>query len=188
MLPTVRRSPMTTLTSSGTLFNDFDPDIFDTLTAAVVTQPTKGKLVLNPKGDFIYTPSPGFVGVDTFIYSASDGAATIPATVNINVTNSVPIAQPDTYSTSAGKALSEILPGVLANDSDADLDTLTAALAANPTKGSIALSKDGSFTYTAKAGFTGTDTFSYTVSDGIVSSPPATVTVNVNNNRPAWES
>ncbi|MCC3496686.1 MAG: hypothetical protein JGK38_08515 [Microcoleus sp. PH2017_15_JOR_U_A] len=40
------------------LFNDFDPDIFDTLTAAVVTQPTKGKLVLNPKGDSFTLPAP----------------------------------------------------------------------------------------------------------------------------------
>ena len=166
------------------LFNDFDIDILDTLSATVVTGPTKGKLVLNPKGDFTYTPNPGFVGIDTFIYSASDGAATVPATVNINVTNGVPIAKSDTYSTSAGKALSVIAPGVLANDSDADSDTLTAAVAANPTKGSIALSKDGSFTYTPNAGFSGTDTFTYTVSDGIVSSVPATVTVNVNNNPP----
>ncbi|MEG3863624.1 DUF4347 domain-containing protein, partial [Microcoleus sp. herbarium12] len=76
------------------LFNDFDFDPLDTLSAALVTGPTKGKLVLNPKGDFTYTPNPGFVGIDTFTYSASDGAATVPATVNINVTNGVPIAIP----------------------------------------------------------------------------------------------
>ncbi|WP_366516527.1 Ig-like domain-containing protein [Microcoleus sp. PH2017_20_SFW_D_A] len=67
------------------------------MTAAVVTQPTKGKLVLNPKGDFTYTPNPGFVGIDTFTYSVSDGAATVPSTVSIDVTNSLPIAIPDTY-------------------------------------------------------------------------------------------
>ncbi|WP_293129495.1 esterase-like activity of phytase family protein, partial [Microcoleus sp. bin38.metabat.b11b12b14.051] len=54
------------------LFNDFDID-FDTLSAGLVTGPTKGKLLLNPKGDFTYTPNPGFVGIDTFTYSASDG-------------------------------------------------------------------------------------------------------------------
>jgi VCBS repeat-containing protein len=108
--------------------------------------------------------------------------------VNINVTNNPPTANPDTYSISAGKVLSEIVPGVLANDSDADLDTLTAAVAANPTQGSIALNKDGSFTYTPNAGFSGTDTFTYTVSDGIVNSEPATVTVSVNNNPPVANS
>ncbi|MEG4409167.1 cadherin-like domain-containing protein, partial [Microcoleus sp. MON2_D5] len=124
-----------------------------------------------------------------FTYTVSDGAVTSPETsANINVTNSPPIAQPDTYSISAGKVLSVIVPGVLANDSDADLDTLTAAVAANPTQGSIALNNDGSFTYTPNAGFSGTDTFTYTVSDGIVNSAPATVTVSVNNNPPVANS
>ncbi|MEG4634830.1 Ig-like domain-containing protein, partial [Microcoleus sp. AR_TQ3_B6] len=88
-------------------------------------------------------------------YIVSDGAAIVPATVNINVTNNPPTATPDTYSLSAGKVLSVIVPGVLGNDSDSDLNTLTAAVAANPTKGSIALNKDGSFTYTPNAGFSG---------------------------------
>ncbi|MEG4489571.1 Ig-like domain-containing protein, partial [Microcoleus sp. D2_18a_B4] len=147
-----------------------------------------GTIAFNPLGDFTYTPNAGFVGTDTFTYSVSDGAATVPATVSINVTNNPPQPQPDTYSTSAGKALSVTVPGVLANDSDVDLDTLTAAVAANPTQGSIALNKDGSFTYTPNAGFSGTDTFTYTVSDGIVSSEPATMTVNVNNNPPVANS
>ncbi|MEG4925692.1 Ig-like domain-containing protein, partial [Microcoleus sp. F10-B2] len=155
--------------------------------AALVTGPTKGSIAFDNLGGFTYTPNPGFVGTDTFTYSVSDGAATVPATVNINVTNSPPQPQADTYSISAGTVLS-VVPGVLANDSDADFDTLTAALAANPTKGSIALNKDGSFTYTPNAGFSGTDTFTYTVSDGIVNSAPATVTVNVNNNPPVANS
>ncbi|WP_293281484.1 Ig-like domain-containing protein [Microcoleus sp. PH2017_36_ELK_O_B] len=76
------------------------------MTAAVVTQPTKGKLVLNPKGDFTYTPNPGFVGIDTFTYSVSDGAATVPSTVSIDVTNSLPIANPDTYKVEHDRVLS----------------------------------------------------------------------------------
>ncbi|WP_236503623.1 Ig-like domain-containing protein [Tychonema sp. BBK16] len=165
------------------LKNDTDADL-DSLTTVLATGPTKGTIFLDPLGNFTYTPNAGFFGLDTFTYNVSDGAAIVPATVNINVTNSLPIAQPDNYSISAGKALNITAPGVLANDSDADLDTLTAALSANPTKGAIALNKDGSFTYTPNAGFAGTDTFTYTVSDGIVNSASATVTVNVNNNPP----
>ncbi|MEG4535110.1 cadherin-like domain-containing protein [Microcoleus sp. D2_18a_D3] len=171
----------------GVLGNDSDIDL-DVLVPVVVTGPSNGTIAFNPLGDFTYTPNAGFVGTDTFTYSVSDGAATVPATVSINVTNNPPQPQPDTYSTSAGKALSVTVPGVLANDSDVDLDTLTAAVAANPTQGSIALNKDGSFTYTPNAGFSGTDTFTYTVSDGIVSSEPATMTVNVNNNPPVANS
>ncbi|WP_445251272.1 hypothetical protein, partial [Microcoleus sp. herbarium5] len=47
------------------------------------------------------------MGLDSFTYTVSDGAATLPAiSANINVTNNPPIAQPDTYSISAGKVLS----------------------------------------------------------------------------------
>ncbi|MEG4225252.1 Ig-like domain-containing protein, partial [Microcoleus sp. N9_B1] len=170
--------------AEGVLANDSDLD-GDLLTATKVTNPNNGTLGFNKDGSFTYTPNPGFVGLDSFTYSVSDGAATSPEiSANINVINNPPTANPDTYSISAGKALNVTVPGVLANDSDAELDPLTAAVAANPTKGSIALNKDGSFAYTPNAGFSGTDTFTYTLSDGIVNSTPATVTVNVSNNPP----
>ncbi|MGB8687886.1 MAG: esterase-like activity of phytase family protein, partial [Microcoleus sp.] len=170
------------------LINDTDADFFDVLVPALVKGPSNGTIVFNPLGDFIYTPKAGFIGTDTFTYSVSDGVGTVPGTVNINVTNNPPIAQADNYSINGGTVLSVTVPGVLANDSDADLDTLSAAVAANPTKGSIALNKNGSFTYSPNAGFSGTDTFTYTVSDGIASSAPATVTVSVKNNPPVANS
>jgi hypothetical protein len=155
-----------TVPSSGVLSNDTDGDL-DMLSATLVTGPTKGTIFFEPSGTFSYSPNPGFVGTDSFTYNVSDGAETVAATVNINVTNNPPTATPDTYSLSAGKVLSETLPGVLGNDSDSDLDTLTAAVAANPTKGSIALNKDGSFTYNPNPGFSGTGTsFTYKANDG----------------------
>src|SRR5213080_4398308 len=39
-------------------------------------------------------------------------------------------------------------PGVLDNDTDANLDTLTALKIADPAHGTLTLSSDGSFTYT----------------------------------------
>ncbi|MEG4892458.1 DUF4347 domain-containing protein, partial [Microcoleus sp. F10-B4] len=108
----------------GVLINDTDADL-DVLNAALVTGPTKGSIAFDNLGGFTYTPNPGFVGTDTFTYSVSDGAATVPATVNINVTNSPPIVNPDTYSVLHDKVLSQF-PGVLINDTDADLDVLNA--------------------------------------------------------------
>ncbi|MEG4534194.1 DUF4347 domain-containing protein, partial [Microcoleus sp. D2_18a_D3] len=87
------------------LINDTDANS-DPLTATLVTGPTNGTIAFNLLGEFTYTPNPGFVGIDTFTYSASDGAATVPATVNINVTNSLPIVNPDTYSVLHDKVLS----------------------------------------------------------------------------------
>ena len=71
------------------------------------------------------------------------------------------------------------LPGVLANDTDADRDTLTASLASAPSHGIVALNTDGSFTYTPNAGFDRTDSFTYIANDGQADSQEATVTISV---------
>jgi hypothetical protein len=70
-------------------------------------------------------------------------------------------------------------PGVLANDSDPDNDTLTAELVAGASHGTLVLSGNGSFTYTPAAGYVGTDSFPYQASDGHSLSNVATVTVHV---------
>ena len=66
----------------------------------------------------------------------------------------------------AQQSLEIAAPGVLDNDSDADGDALTVMLEELPERGSIDLSDDGSFLYTPEPGFTGTDRFTYAVSDG----------------------
>ncbi len=71
-------------------------------------------------------------------------------------------------------------PGILQNDTDAELDVLNAVLASGPTNGTLALGKDGSFTYTPNANFSGVDSFTYRANDGTASSNLATVTINVN--------
>ena len=55
---------------------------------------------------------------------------------------------------------------MLANDTDADGDALTAVLIAGPAHGTLTLNADGSFTYTPAAGYNGTDSFTYRASDG----------------------
>ncbi len=70
--------------------------------------------------------------------------------------------------------------GVLANDSDPENDSLTAALVSGPTNASsFTLNADGSFTYTPDANFSGTDTFTYKANDGSADSNTATVTIEV---------
>ncbi|MCL4862624.1 MAG: tandem-95 repeat protein, partial [Caldilineaceae bacterium] len=68
------------------LANDADPD-GDALTITIATPPSNGTAVVE-SGKIVYTPSPGFVGTDSFTYIASDGkggAAT--ATVTVTVTD-----------------------------------------------------------------------------------------------------
>jgi|GEM_PF-1380478 len=68
---------------------------------------------------------------------------------------------------------------LIANDSDAEGDSLTTSVVANPTNGSLAINSNGNFTYTPYSNFNGTDTFTYKTSDGKDFSNVATVTINV---------
>lgn len=115
----------------------------------------------------------------------ADGSFDAPCTVNpgqdtrlTSITieppvagNTAPAAQPVSASTKAGTPVGITLLG---SDADGDTLTYTAGQAAH---GTVAV--DGSTaTYTPAEGFTGTDTFSYTVSDG-TDAATADVTVTV---------
>jgi VCBS repeat-containing protein len=78
------------------LDNDSDPDGSGSLSVVVPApngpQPTSqgGSYVMQPDGRFVYDPPAGFVGTDTFTYTATDGTNTTPAaTVRITVRNRV---------------------------------------------------------------------------------------------------
>jgi hypothetical protein len=69
----------------GVLANDDDPD-GNSLLAILDGDTMSGTLELRLDGSFVYTPSTGFSGVDTFTYHAYDGAAgSVPVTVILTV-------------------------------------------------------------------------------------------------------
>src|SRR5688500_6606705 len=102
-------------------------------------------------------------------------------------TTTPPVAADDAYEAQADPTLTVGAGGILANDSDADGDALTANIVDAPTNGLVTLNADGSFSYVPLAGFSGTDTFTYQATDGADASNMATVTINVaavENSRP----
>ena len=109
----------------GVLANDADVDL-DVLTATLVVGPTTGSLVLTADGSFSYTPDPHFNGQDAFTYTANDGTGdSNVATVTITVisVNDLPVATADAYQLLEDSTLIVTAgSGVLANDTDVDLD------------------------------------------------------------------
>jgi hypothetical protein len=169
------------VSAPGVLGNDIDPN-GDPLIAERVTLPTHGVLTFNSDGSFAYRPDLDFSGSDSFTYVAKDASSSsAPATVTINVVsiNDPPIPNPDDYTTQEDVKLTVAAPGVLANDLDANGDTLTATLVLPPANGSVELKADGSFVYTPALDFAGIDTFRYRASDGSSDSAPETVTIVV---------
>ncbi len=164
----------------GVLTNDEDKD-GDNLTATRVMNTSNGSLILGIDGSLQYTPSLGFAGEDIFTYLARDaGGSSSEATVRISVLgNSGPIAVADTFSVVVDQTLTIDAPGVLANDTDAEGDDLTASLLIDVTNGVLDLEADGSFTYTPDTGFNGEDSFRYEASDGLSNSIGVDVILNV---------
>jgi len=180
---TTPRSTLLEVAAPGVLDNDNDTD-HDPLTAVLANTTDHGTLVLSDNGSFTYMPQTGYVGTDTFTYRAYDGYGySAIATVRITVgSNAVPVVTPDNYTTLEGSPLPVPAPGVLANDTDADHDPLTAVLVRNPAHGTLVFSDNGSFIYDPATGFRGRDTFTYRANDGMANSGVATVTIIVGSN------
>jgi Ca2+-binding RTX toxin-like protein len=178
---------------SGNLFADnghgvdSDPDGgVLRLVQEIVVSAAGGSVVLMHNGDFVYTPPAGFFGNDSFEYTLHDsqgGEATATAFITLEPANRAPEAQDDNGS---GFILETIGGNVLADnghgaDSDPDGDRLSVQPAEFRTAsgGLVVLEGDGDYTYTAVAGFTGTESFTYTLFDGQGGSDTATVTLTV---------
>jgi VCBS repeat-containing protein len=75
-----------TPTTNTLLANDSDPDAATTLTITGNTTPAHGTVTIDSTtGGFLYTPTAGYTGADSFQYTLSDGSLTATGTVNITV-------------------------------------------------------------------------------------------------------
>lgn len=117
----------------------------------------------------------------TFALTDGDGATTsFTRTVNVVPVNDAPVGVADSYTIGEDGVLTVgTATGVLANDSDVDGPTLIATLVTGPAHGTLILNADGSFTYTPVANYNGPDSFTYNVGDGLGSTGPITVTLDV---------
>ena len=164
------------------LGNDSDPNN-DPLTVTGFTQPVTGGTVAQAGNTLVFTPAPGFGGIATFTYTISDGkGGTATATVRVTV-NRPPVAVNDSGTT---ENTTPIDVAVLGNDSDPDADPLTITTVTQPLTGGTVAIVNGKVRFTPTAGFVGTVTFTYTISDGRGGFATATVTITVTapTNRP----
>ncbi|MCC7375359.1 MAG: tandem-95 repeat protein [Verrucomicrobiales bacterium] len=145
------------------------------LTYAITKQPTKG-LLSGTAPTLTYTPTSNLNGTDSFEFTVSDGALTSTAaavTLTITAVNDRPIATPATLSLTENTAATLVLKGT-----DVEGSPLTYAIATQPSKGKLTGTAPN-LTYTPSTNFNGTDSFTFTVSDGLLTSTAASVTFNI---------
>lgn len=184
------------MTSPGVIDNDSSP-VGDDISVTLETDVEHGALTLNSDGSFDYTPDPDFHGEDSFVYRGHDGFEYAFGTVTITVkpVNDAPNGANDVYSVPVADPANTLTKnsatGVLSNDTDTDEDELevasvsgiypgTVGSAVTTPHGVVTLNENGSFDYTPTGSYHGTDSFTYTVTDGVASSSPITVTILVN--------
>jgi VCBS repeat-containing protein len=182
--PPVASSPSVTVGEDDTititlLAIDIDSN---NLVYIIVSSPLHGALG-DDDGDnaITYTPTPGFVGGDSFTFKANDGSAdSNVATVSITVTdlpNQDPVAVDDSATTDEGDT---VIIDVLGNDSDGDGGSLNVVSVSHPAHGTAVINGDNTITYTPNATYSGTDSFTYYIEDGQGGNDHATVNVTIN--------
>ncbi len=157
-----------------------------TLTITNVGTPAHGTAakVTTDQGQAIeYKPAADYVGTDTFSYTIQDsGGQSSTATVTVTVTNvnDPPTALDDTFTVAEDAAATDL--NVLVNDNMAPDtgETLTITNVTAAAHGTVTTANNGKvLRYTPTANYSGSDTFTYTLSDGNGGTDQASVTVTV---------
>jgi hypothetical protein len=161
------------------LLNDSDPDS-DPLSLDSAASAMHGLTAVTDQQRILYTPTTGFYGTDSFSYTISDGngaeaSATVLVIVDAAPVNTPPNAVADHTSTPQDTPVDI---DMLANDTDDDGDALTVIDVDAADHGVVTVNADGSVRYAPELGYSGEDTFAYTISDGR-DTDSATVVVGV---------
>jgi hypothetical protein len=149
-------------------------------TLTITSAPQHGTTTVDQtNGAVTYQPTANYSGGDSFQYTVSDdlGARSRQATVNVSV-QPAPVAANDTATLPADQSATI---NVLANDTSAGgtLNPASISIVVAPTHGTAVVA-NGAVTYTPATGYSGLDTFQYSVQDNLgTTSNVATASVDL---------
>jgi Ca2+-binding RTX toxin-like protein len=145
--------------------------------------PSKGVVTVNADGSFVFTPTANANGTDSFTLTVSDGHnAPVESKFEfvIAAVNDGPVAMADSgFSVQHEGKLKIAAAALLANDTDADGDTLSVVSVSAAKGGTVSRAADGTITFKAKDDYAGPASFKYTVSDGHGGTSTAIVSLTV---------
>jgi gliding motility-associated-like protein len=161
--------------------------LLNTSGAATVNTISGTAAITNAGTKILYTPSGGYVGIDTLTYTVTDqsNGFTSTGTIRISVTRSAPTLVNDVATVNSGT-----LTNINVGANDIGYGGLGAPIIVTQPSNGIAVVNGNNVDYTPTAGYTGTDQFVYRrvgiAADACSSalSSTATVTITVNNQPP----
>ena len=180
-------TPINTAVAGNAKTNDSDINVGQTLTYSTLTTPLHGGIVLQTDGTYVYTPTTGFVGLDSAQYRVCDNGSPVlcaTAWIVVEITaagvnnNLPPVVTKDNAATTKDVP---VVINVKANDYDPNtgqtlgLPTIVGLVP----NGTATVNPDGTITFTPATGFTGTTTFTYQVCDNGFPSACSSATVTV---------
>jgi hypothetical protein len=146
----------------------------------ITTTPAHGTATVDSaNGSITYQPTTGYSGTDSLQYTVRDdlGAQSNKASVSVRI-QPAPVAVSDTATLQTNKS---VTINVLANDTSAGgtLNPASIKIATSPTHGTAVVT-NGAVGYTPTTGYSGLDTFQYSVQDSLgTTSNVATVSIEV---------
>ena len=168
-----RNTPLT-IHAPGVLDGAHDPD-GDVLSAWLESPPSHGRLNLQPDGSFSYAPDYGFIGSDSFTFTASDGQADSDvATVIIAVDSADTPPSPGDREV----ATQEDTPARIILPATKDGRALTYFVVGPPANGSVAMLAPD-IEYVPRHDYYGPDSFAYYATDGLLYWDFGTVRIDV---------
>ncbi|TAN61248.1 MAG: tandem-95 repeat protein, partial [Magnetospirillum sp.] len=150
----------------------------DALTLSSVGNAVGGSVSRNASGDVVFTPTANFNGTARFDYTVTDGNSGFDAktvTMNVASINDTPVA--------AGASLvlpqDGVVSGILEAHDVEDGASLSFSLEGGPAHGTVSITTNGGFIYSAATGYAGSDSFRYRVSDSAGATAIGEVVVGV---------
>ena len=182
---------------TGTAIIEYDGNAVLSYSIGTGTTANGSSVTINAAtGSWTYEPKDGFSGTDTFTITVSDSTNNITdiATITIHVgspspdpggnpnpgNNPTPIYNyyPTVRDSSSVTPYNTPVSGTV-DANDPENDTLTYTIGNGATNGTVTMGANGTWNYTPKDGYTGTDSFTVLVSDGNNPSVPAVIRIQV---------
>jgi hypothetical protein len=149
----------------------------DAYTFAIGTGPAHGTLS-GTAPNLTYTPNTGYAGPDSFTFTVTDTVSTLTNTATVSLAVAAPAANAQSVVVRQGQGQAVTLTGTAPNG-----DPLSFAITDDPSHGTLSglNAATGVVTYTPAAGYTGADSFQFTVTDttSTLTSTAATVSITV---------